>query len=227
MSVPTHSSSCRSKAFPIICKGCGVTIFYFTCSCGSKVFFDSLGYPWTEHICQDLKDEMELVNGINEFKQKYNSSDFEIRDFIKQHSVRTGKIISKEKTDLLNRKLGRINIKTKYLEPPFDQKIKGIEGTVSIINKDINFANLFKIDSSNVFGKAFLGNFLNEKHSEVRIRSVNNENKFFEYKVYIPTALIVKESIRQNDNIIMRLSIFEAKTGIKIWVSNFITCIEN
>nr|MBP6739041.1 hypothetical protein [Leptospiraceae bacterium] len=94
MSVPTHSSSCRSKAFPIICKGCGVTVFYFTCSCGSKVFFDSLGYPWTEHICQDVKDEMELVAGINEFKQKYNFSDFEIRDFIKQHSERTGKIIS-------------------------------------------------------------------------------------------------------------------------------------
>lgn len=227
MSVPTHISSCRSKAFPIICKGCGVTVFYFTCSCGSKVFFDSLGYPWTEHICQDLKDEMELVAGINEFKQKYNSSDYEIRDFLRQHSEKTGKVISKEKSDLLNRKLGRINIKNKYLEPPFDKNVQGIEGTVSIINKDINFANLFKIDPSNVFGKAFLGNFLKEKYSEIRIRSVNNENKFFEYKIYIPTNMIQKEGIRQNDNVIVRLSIYEAKTGIKIWVSDFINCILN
>lgn len=33
------------------CRDCNSAVFYFTCNCGSKVFFDALGNGWPLHRC--------------------------------------------------------------------------------------------------------------------------------------------------------------------------------
>ena len=43
MSVPRHGVDCRTRTFPTKCKDCGDEVFYFSCTCGSKVFFEELG----------------------------------------------------------------------------------------------------------------------------------------------------------------------------------------
>ena len=48
---PTHGWWCNARTFPTRCRYCGAKVFYFSCDCGSKVFFDSLGYPWPVHEC--------------------------------------------------------------------------------------------------------------------------------------------------------------------------------
>lgn len=49
---PHHDyGDCVSKTFPIRCKICGKEVFYYSCTCGSKVFFDELGPPWPKHNC--------------------------------------------------------------------------------------------------------------------------------------------------------------------------------
>lgn len=57
MSVPSHGVNCRTRTFPTKCKGCGDKVYYFACSCGSKVFFDELGWPWNEHCCDFSKSD--------------------------------------------------------------------------------------------------------------------------------------------------------------------------
>ena len=57
MSVPTHGVDCKTWAFPTKCKKCGDAVYYFSCSCGSKVFFDDLGEPWQEHCCEFNKSD--------------------------------------------------------------------------------------------------------------------------------------------------------------------------
>ncbi len=47
----THGWWCNSSTYPTRCKYCGGQVFYFSCDCGSKVFFDDLGPPWPEHRC--------------------------------------------------------------------------------------------------------------------------------------------------------------------------------
>ena len=46
-----HGWWCNSQTFPMECKYCGERIFYFSCDCGSKLFFDELGEPWPQHRC--------------------------------------------------------------------------------------------------------------------------------------------------------------------------------
>jgi len=48
---PTHGWWCNARTYPTRCKYCGAKVFFFTCDCGSKVFFDELGWPWPEHRC--------------------------------------------------------------------------------------------------------------------------------------------------------------------------------
>jgi len=52
MSVPTHGPNCMTLSCnPTRCNRCGKIVFYYECTCGSKVFFDAIGDPWPKHIC--------------------------------------------------------------------------------------------------------------------------------------------------------------------------------
>ena len=46
-----HGFYCKTHTFPTKCRFCGSDVFFFSCDCGSKVFFDELGSPWPVHNC--------------------------------------------------------------------------------------------------------------------------------------------------------------------------------
>lgn len=48
---PSHGWWCNARTYRTHCKYCGDPVFFFTCDCGCKVFFDELGWPWPEHRC--------------------------------------------------------------------------------------------------------------------------------------------------------------------------------
>ena len=52
---PAHGRWCNTRTFSTICKYCRGDVFYFSCDCGSKLFFDSLGYPWPIHRCAEYE----------------------------------------------------------------------------------------------------------------------------------------------------------------------------
>ncbi len=47
-----HGLHCKTKTFPLNCSYCGERIFFFSCDCGSRVFFDELGDSWPIHDCR-------------------------------------------------------------------------------------------------------------------------------------------------------------------------------
>ena len=47
----THGYWCNAITWPTKCPGCKAPIFFFSCKCGSRVFFDELGVPWPIHDC--------------------------------------------------------------------------------------------------------------------------------------------------------------------------------
>ena len=51
MSVPSHGDICQTiRNYATTCLKCKEKVFYFECSCGSKVFFDSC-ITWEKHDC--------------------------------------------------------------------------------------------------------------------------------------------------------------------------------
>lgn len=56
-----HGTWCGARTYPTRCRTCGAQVFYFSCECGSKVFFDSLGGSWPVHDCvQNILDQVEI-----------------------------------------------------------------------------------------------------------------------------------------------------------------------
>lgn len=54
--VPTHGPDCRRVAsYPTKCRHCGADVFYFECTCGSKVFLQLGGK--SEHVCRSGRKE--------------------------------------------------------------------------------------------------------------------------------------------------------------------------
>ena len=49
--IAVHGIICNTKTFPTKCPRCSAGVFYFSCDCGSGVFFDELGEPWPVHYC--------------------------------------------------------------------------------------------------------------------------------------------------------------------------------
>ncbi len=49
MPIPTHREDCETKTWKTFCPDCGKPVYFLCCTCGSKVFFDTLGYPWHQH----------------------------------------------------------------------------------------------------------------------------------------------------------------------------------
>ena len=59
----THGSWCGTRVWRTLCMSCNTKVWFFSCQCGSRVFFDQLGYPWPEHDCETswLRDIRRVV----------------------------------------------------------------------------------------------------------------------------------------------------------------------
>jgi hypothetical protein len=52
LTVPNHGPNCEQvKCHPMRCSNCGRKVHYWSCTCGSIVFFDQLGPDWPKHDC--------------------------------------------------------------------------------------------------------------------------------------------------------------------------------
>lgn len=51
MFAPVHGVWCATRTWPTRCPTCRASVFFFSCDCGSRVFFDQLGPPWPTHDC--------------------------------------------------------------------------------------------------------------------------------------------------------------------------------
>lgn len=58
-----HGMMCGSRTWPTKCPTCREEVFFFSCTCGSKVFFDELGAPWPVHSCFAQKQKS-LVDSV-------------------------------------------------------------------------------------------------------------------------------------------------------------------
>lgn len=52
--VPSHGPQCDTRTYPTRCRYCETAVFFFQCSCGSRMLFDDLGEPWPRHDCKLL-----------------------------------------------------------------------------------------------------------------------------------------------------------------------------
>lgn len=217
MSVPTHKSSCLTRAFSTKCRYCGEEVFFFFCTCGTKLLFESLGPPWPIHNCMS-----EVEDIIDEIKNAYGTVDQAVLNRLRILSKDRGKEIDEGTLKRIDEYLSKTSKQPiKKLISPSISKVLVI-GKIKAINHNINFFKKFNIQNT-VIGNKLLGDFGRESFVELNIRTTaNQENIIEEYEVVLPESLFRKLGIRASDKIAVEISVGFIAAVNQIWAVEYI-----
>ena len=83
MSGAIHGWWCNTKTYPTHCPSCNHPVFYFSCDCGCRVFFNKLGQPWPIHSCHSAQPDSNVP--------KISPKSLERRETIQKPTVYTGR----------------------------------------------------------------------------------------------------------------------------------------
>ena len=213
MAVPTHRLGCQTRTFETRCLDCHQRVFFFSCTCESKVFFDKKGPPWPLHrercipyLIRVLRDETGISDkGILE----------RVKDFATARHLVVPAGIYKQLSDGSyppHLKLQVMNI------PPYDERII-VEGVILDLNSNINFFKKFDL-RDNAIGHTVLGNLATGTWSELTVRQMHNELEYFAYQFtfYMPQDFVNKRSWRQGISIAVQLNYVHPVGRSAVWV---------
>jgi hypothetical protein len=208
MPIPTHTSSCYTKTFPCKCPDCNRNVYYLSCNCGSKVFFNSLGGIWPIHECNErlVREAIEFLQGVENYtnEEVYNWID------------KSGRSIPDEFIQVIENQIGKRKLKPTIMPMEFDENISSLVGSIIEINKDINFFKKIS-GEKNEFTEKLLNELTKEKFSEIKIREQIDDLGFVkEYKIFATNSLINRFLIQKNSKVAVQIR--QAKSIWKCWV---------
>jgi len=165
MSVPTHREDCQTRTWKTNCPDCRKPVYFFACTCGSKVFFDALGDPWPLHAdsCPIYHARTMINSGADPMA---------IRRLLDSESKVSRVPIPAELDQYLSGygAPGKIYYND---ELPSDDP-SDIEGRIHEINK-INFFKRFELDD-NLIIRRLLGKLVTEPYVEVVVREDTDQS---------------------------------------------------
>lgn len=221
MSVPTHKSSCLTRAFSTKCRYCGEEVFYFFCTCGTKLLFESLGPPWPIHNCMS-----EVEDIIDEIKNAYGTVDQAVINRLKILSEERGAEIDEKTLNRIKDYLRNTSSKSvKKLIEPIDTNILVI-GIIKTINHNVNFLKKYNIQNT-LIGKKLLGDYGDETYSLIGLYTLpNQDNIIEEYEIILPESITRKLVLRESNKIAVKLFLDRIAAVNKIWAVEFIEKIK-
>lgn len=215
MAIPTHDYTCITKAFATECPDCKERVFYFSCSCGSKVFFDSLGAPWPEHDCRarQIRETIAFVKNIERM------TDDEIHRVIEQFSSEQGIEVPEHLWDMIEFEVGKRKYPLAVNELECDGQPREIYGRVMQVNQ-VNLYKKFGLTQGTDLSEILLGELSGKEWQEYVIReNPDKRNRCDEVKVLMDKIVLKtqKPSLKQNDTLAGILKPVKLATG-NIWV---------
>ncbi len=160
MPVPTHRDDCKTIIWRTICPDCRRTVWYFSCTCGSKIFFDHKGPPWPYHMdsCPIYHIRVMIAEGTP-IRQ--------IRRLVESYSKSQKQPIPPDIQDFLDEKDPQKKKQIIEIVDPVDEP-SDFEGFVREI-KQINFFRRFNIPDNMIY-RGILGHLCQKPYSEVIVR---------------------------------------------------------
>ena len=131
MPVPTHDKDCKTLILSNYNCSCGMQVYFFVCTCSSKVLFEDLSPNWTKHKCIHNI----IKNAISNFRsQGYNNDDI-YNQIINLRSV-SDLTITTEVENILQQMLSQFSIDFEIDTAPTESNLTNI-GDVQDIHADM------------------------------------------------------------------------------------------
>jgi len=202
------------------CKYCGQQIFYFSCDCGSKVFFDELCSDWPEHDCTGYYSEPIEDKVSNSEVIKYNEK-------ISWTLITADEIDEgyKEKINVNKKYLYSSNVPILFIESKKDKNIT-ITGTVTEIVNTIDIYKIFNLKDNNTIGANLVKEFTKGTYQQITIHTYNLEERNKDsYTALVLESVMKKQNIGKKDTVILNLT-GKQVLGINKWVCTEIEKID-
>lgn len=210
MPVPTHRADCQTMIWKTTCPDCKKQVWYFSCTCGSRVFFDNKGYPWPLHqdSCPIYNIRLMIQDGIpvaqirlllvSEARARVAQIPNDIRDYLDANDT-SSKILVENKL-------------------PSEEPCQAV-GIVREINK-INFFKRFGLDPNPIIRK-ILGKLVTEPYTEIIIREkqVGNQRIVQQWSFVIPSREIEAYNLRVGMTIDASLGAQSILDEDAVWVA--------
>ena len=213
MPVPTHRGDCETRIWRTYCPDCHKRVWFFSCTCGSKVFFDGKGFPWPEHknSCPIYNIRLMIQDGVpaaqiralleSEAKARGTKVPIDIRNYLDQ-----------------NDRSGRVYIQH---ELPSDEPCE-IEGIVRLMNQ-INVYKRFGLDE-NLITRKILGELALQPFIEitVRERQIGSKRVLSEWTFLIPSSEVNHKSFHTGAVMRATLRSREVIDEDPVWFADYI-----
>jgi hypothetical protein len=214
--VPTHDITCRTRAVNMQCDHCKEMVWFFSCTCGSKVFFKELGHPWEIHYCKEyfLQKKLELLVDIEKMTPE------EVYNIITKREKLSGELVEERIWDIIEAVIGKRKSKLsiKNIEPVIG--LTEVSGKIMELNNPINIFTRLGYDVSNIISKKLLGAIGNDVWAYAKIRSnANRKNECLEIEVLLTQKYLKENKLNKGDFVVGIAKGVKHAKGI-IWVLN-------
>ena len=210
MPVPTHREDCHTMIWRTNCPDCNKPVWFFSCSCGSKVFFETKGFPWTHHAdnCPIYNIRLMLESG---------TSAAQIRKLLESQAAHQNTNLPSLVEEFLS-KNGAVG-KPIFKEVLPDNESVFVQGIV----KSVNPINLFKRlnINENEITRKLMGPFASEENFEVVLQEIPTakKNTILFWKFLIPVADIKGYGFRPGLTVDVELSAQQVFEEDAFWVA--------
>ncbi|MEJ5344419.1 MAG: hypothetical protein WHS83_05870 [Chloroflexus sp.] len=215
MPVPTHRDDCRTTLWQTRCFHCQEIVYFFACTCGSRVFFDLNRPPWNPHKDRCIPYLMSYLRDVE------GRSSTDIRRLVEEHAYRNNLPIPPDIHQHIiiqeNRDLRRVQI----IEV-FPSERCTVSGRIIEVNEQVNFLRRLKYPD-NAMTRAFLGDLVNP-YVEIVLRQDLDKETFtcLEFTFFLRKTTYTQSRLRQGLRAIADLRTYSLPDGKKIWIADTI-----
>ncbi len=218
MGVPTHGLDCQTRTFPTYCKKCGDKVFYFSCSCGSKAFFDDLGWPWLEHCCEFSKSDWEWATSRPRKKDGAGGVRVQLSSGVTAtrppDSPDEGwKIDPSVAVEAKRRERSRRENPIEAVPPGAERRVE-ITGVVTELTSQVDVYRSLRI-SPTAINKGFLGVLGSGEWGRVTVHVL--EDVIYSYTAWVP-AVLLKGDVRRGVAVSALLHRLDVAGKAREWV---------
>ena len=180
-----------TKTWQTACPDCAKRVFFFSCTCGSKVFFDQLGAPWPHH------EDVCVGHLVRVLRNADGLSFAQIERRLEDEAERRGAVVPANVRTLMRTLNFRETGAPTILDLTPGVEKRDFVGTVMVINR----VNLFKRLEvpDNAISRKILVPYLAEEHVMMVVRGNVNDHTGFagQVEALAKKAMVDEKGIRR------------------------------
>ena len=184
-----HGEWCGAKTWPTRCPTCSENVFFFSCNCGSKVFFDELGDPWPIHDC-----DTSWTRGLKRTTDETGRITVELREGI---TVTSAPLDIEEgfREQVVESPNNQAPEPIVALKPDNGSSSKSVVGVLRAINRRVSPLEFYERDNT-AMAIAMLGPIGSQEMGRITVHVPSANRKQLEsFTLWIPSDLLSEPRI--------------------------------